>query len=141
MKWQNIASIIGAISGIVSLCVVLYAAGYKLGTIDTKVATLWDFYTDLAMKDHITDRPKHVGNPVPNNPHPRITLPQTFLEVTQRITSDNQNKDISSVVSLIMQELAVNHREQMNKFIKERGIRRTDFINIIADEVRRIRGS
>ena len=62
------------------------------------------------------------------------------MDATQRITGENSNKDVPSIVSLIMQEVAISQKDKMNAFIRSNNITRADFINLIADEVRRIKG-
>ena len=140
MNWQNMKANIGVVTGLISLVGVIYGFGFKVGQLDTKVSTLWDFFVESVIAAHKTVDQGHSGNPGYNNPHPPIALPQNFMDATQRITGENSNKDVPSIVSLIMQEVVISQKDKMNAFIRSNKITRADFINLIADEVRRIKG-
>ena len=140
MKLKDISAIIGTIAGIISLSGILYVIGFKFGALDTKVTVLWKYYIERLMERSPRESHQNSSNPVVNNPNPKIEIPQNFLNVIQRITRDNINKDVPSIVSLIVQELAVHQRDQMNTFIKDNNLNIAEFINLIANEVRRVKG-
>ena len=140
MNWQNVKTNIGVVTGLISIVGVIYGFGFKVGQLDTKVSTLWEFFVGTVITAHKTVDQGNSANPGHNNPHPTIALPQSFVDAAQRITAENSNKDVTSIVSLIMQELAINQKDKMNVFISRNNITRADFINLIADEVRKIKG-
>lgn len=134
-QWKNIAGMIGTITGVISLLGIVYAIGFKMGSIETKVSTLWDFFIEDVAERSISESHQSSGNPVVNSPNPQVEIPQNFLSVVQRITRDNINKDVYSTVSLIMQQLAVHQRDQMNSFIKDNNLTIAEFISLIAEKI------
>jgi len=146
---------IGIITGVISLLAVGYTIGFKMATIESRVSTLdqnkvdranfvvekaklsfvYDIVTEYALKGSTSESHQSSTNPVLNNPNPQIVIPQNFLSVIQRITKDNINKDVHSIVSLIMQELAAHQKHQMNTFIRDNNLTIAEFINLIAEKI------
>ena len=64
MNWQNMKANIGVVTGLISLVGVIYGFGFKVGQIDTKVSTLWDFFVEsVVIAAHKTVDQGHSGNP------------------------------------------------------------------------------
>ncbi len=65
-----------------------------------------------------------------------ITIPIDILRVIYRITKGSFDKEVSSIVSLIIQELAANQKAEMNAYIKAFNLSIADFIDLVALKVK-----
>lgn len=106
---MNFVSIIGAITGCISLVLIIYTMGVWKGSVDTKLKTLWDVY----ILDALHDRPDlaHHSSSYSLTPQGSELIPPVIKELLNQIGP----KELGSEPPgwLVVKTLGINSIEQM----------------------------
>ena len=146
MSISEIAAIIGAITGVISIFGIIYAYGFKFGSIETKlrnieknqinpiefgklsnqVETIYKVYVldSLSKRENTknsSENPKNNPGPNPENNDNQETLefPHEILNLIHKETFKNIEKEYSDIVSTILAELGASGSKIFLDFAKE----------------------
>jgi hypothetical protein len=146
MSFEQIAAIIGAITGLISIAGVIYAYGYKFGQLKelqgkmidpveygklcTQVQTLYAIYVLGALQKK--ENPK--SNPGSNNPgNKEHKLSKEALDTIHKLTIDCSNMDDLDIVVKVVEELGASRPQELIGLIKE--LQLTPFLNKVYEQV------
>lgn len=129
---EHVASIIGAVSGLLSLAGVIYLVGYWKGGIDTwrkaheeehkkyppgEIAimckTLWDIYVVDALRQH-PELAQH-GSPYKLTPQGNDLIPDEIKHLLEKVPSNPLDREAIASGWLVVKHLGLETIEQMAK--------------------------
>ena len=145
---------INSYSGIISLITLIFAIGYWFGVLDSKLERIQknsNFISELILEQANSQDNISFNNLLPDsgilnagkyiivdNHLNSLSLPQGILSTTERIAKENISLDSIAITNLVIQKLVVSQEDEMNDFIANNNISRSQFVVLITDEVRRI---
>jgi len=135
MTVSEIAGIIGAITGGISILGVVYTLGIKFGHINTKLKEIENKLIDpvkfggacnqveTLYKVYVLDalpRRRNKNNPESNNPKNKIfKISNELLDLIEKITLEHLNKDEPEIVSEILEKIAASNPDILLDMLKK----------------------
>jgi len=163
MTWQTVASIVGSITGGVSILGLIYVLGWKFGSLETKITgiedrlktfdpiklgelsnkveTLYQVYVldALSQKGKGKKSNPHGGNPGPEEEKVETELPDELLQIIRRATHQNLDKSLEYTVTKVVEEIGSAGPGYLITITRQLSLSPNELILRISDEVERIR--